>query len=63
MLALALAVRGIQSTGSHPPPPSPTFKRSAEDTEVTRTIKKSIKASLSTEDLKDTSHLKQKKEK
>lgn len=40
MLALALAVTGIQSTVSHPLPWSPTVKLSAEDTKVTRIVKK-----------------------
>lgn len=46
-----------------PPPRSPRIKLSAEDTKVTRIVKNSIKASLSTEDLEDTRLLKKKKEK
>lgn len=65
MLALkvVLAAMEIQSTGSHPPPRSPTVKLSAEDTKVKRIVKNSTKASLSTEDLEDTRLLKTKKEK
>lgn len=61
MLAVALAVTGIQSKGSHPPHRSTTVKMSAEDTEVTRIVKTSIKASLNTEDLEDTSPFKEEK--
>lgn len=62
MLAVALAGTGIQTTGSHPPPRSPTVKISAEDTKVTGIVKNSMKASLSTENSENIALL-EKKEK